>query len=255
MDTTRLQGKRTIITGAGSGIGRAAALRFSLEGAKIGVLDINEAGAQETAQLIRNSGGEAEVLIADVTQEEQVESAVASCVEKWDGLDILIANAGIELVDKDNRVDQLELEVWQKTIDVNLTGIFLSCKHGIRALLGSGGGSVVCTTSPTALYGIAKGQDAYSASKAGVYGLIRIMAAEYGREAIRVNGVMPGYTKTPLTHWVSEEHEKEFVENIVPLGKAGRPEDVATVMAFLASDEAAYTTGAIWVCDGGWTAV
>ena len=199
MDINRLQNKRAIITGAGSGIGRAAAIRFSQEGARVAVIDSNRGGADETVSAIAENGGEAMAITADVTSEEQVENAVKQAVDQWDGLDIVIANAGIELVGQDDRVDRLPLEIWQRTIDVNLTGVFLTCKHGIRALLGSGGGSVVCTTSVTALYGMAAGQDAYSASKAGVYGLIRVMANDYGKEGIRVNGVMPGYIKTPLT--------------------------------------------------------
>jgi 3-oxoacyl-[acyl-carrier protein] reductase len=254
MDKNRLQDKRAIISGAGSGIGRAAAIRFSQEGARVGVIDINATGASKTATMISEAGGEALVLVADVTSEAQVEEAVAEAVATWGGLDIVVANAGIELFDEDNRVDKLSLEVWQRTIDVNLTGVFLTCKHGIRALLKSGGGAVLCTTSPTGLYGIAKGQDAYSASKAGIYGLTRVMAADYGSEGIRVNGVMPGYIRTPLTSWVTAEHERAFAAT-VPLGKAGEPEDVASVMAFLASDEAVYVTGAVWAVDGGWTAV
>jgi len=255
MDTTRLQNKRAIITGAGSGIGRAAAIRFCQEGARVAVIDINQAGADETVAMITKNGGEAMAIIADVTREEQVEHAVSQALADWAGLDIVVANAGIELVGEDDRADRLPLDIWQRTIDVNLTGVFLTCKHGIRALLQTGGGAVVCTTSVTALYGMAAGQDAYSASKAGVYGLIRVMANDYGKEGIRVNGVMPGYIKTPLTSWVSEEHEQNFVDNVVPIGKPGYPEQIAPVMAFLASDDAAYVNGAIWTADGGWTAV
>jgi NAD(P)-dependent dehydrogenase (short-subunit alcohol dehydrogenase family) len=256
MDTTRLKNKRALITGAASGIGRAAAVRFAAEGARVSIVDINEEGANETASMINDAGGQSLVQIADTTREDRIEDAVKQTVANWDGLDIVIANAGIELVGQDARADRLSLEVWQRTIDVNLTGTFLTCKHGIRALLDNGGGAVVCTTSPLALYGMGKDQDAYSASKAGIYGLIRVMAADYARENIRVNGVMPGYTKTPLTaSWVTEEHEQYFKENIVPMGKAGYPEEIAAIMAFLASDEASYVTGAVWVSDGGWTAV
>ncbi|MBI2994153.1 MAG: SDR family oxidoreductase [Gammaproteobacteria bacterium] len=252
MDQTRLRGKRAIITGAGSGIGRAAAIRFAREGARVAAVDVNERGVKETVSLI--SGSEALALVADVTKEDQVERAVKDAVKAFGGLDIVISNAGIAMVGKDDRVDRIALEVWQRMLDVNHTGMFLTCKHGIRALLASGGGAVVCTTSPTGLYGIAPEQTAYSASKAGVYGLVRSMAAAYGKEMIRVNGVMPGYIKTALTSWVTEEHEREF-SKMVPIGRAGVPEEIASVMAFLASDEASYVTGAVYVADGGWTAI
>ncbi len=166
----------------------------------------------------------------------------------------MVANAGVELAGEDDRADRLDLAVWQRTLDVNLTGVFLVCKHGIRALLASGGGAVVCTASPTGLFGCAPGFDAYSASKAGVYGLTRVMAADYAREGIRVNAVIPGYTRTPMTEWVTPEEHGALLKTI-PLGRQGEAEEVAAVMVFLASDEAAYVTGAAWAADGGMTAV
>jgi len=251
----RLEGKRAIITGAGMGMGRAAALRFAAEGARVGLLDVDEAAARSVADEIEAGGsGGGLVLSADVTNEEQVAAAVERAVTAWGGLDLVVANAGVELADQDDRADRLELAVWQRTLDVNLTGIFLTCKHGIRALLASGGGSVVCTCSPTGLFGCAPGLDAYSTSKAGVYGLVRVMAADYAKEGIRVNGVVPGYTRTPMTEWVTPEEHEALIATI-PLGRQGEPEDVASVMLFLASDEAAYVTGAVWAADGGMTAI
>ena len=254
MTKGRLQGKRAIVTGAGAGMGRAASVRFVQEGARVGLLDVDEEAARATAAIISEAGGESLVLPTDVTDEAQVEAAVGRAAAAWGGLDVVLANAGIELAGQDDRADRLSLEVWQRTIDVNLTGIFLTCKHGIRALLASGGGAVVCTASPTGLYGCAPGYDAYSASKAGVYGLIRVMAADYAAEGIRVNGVIPGYTKTPMTEWVTEEEEQALLATI-PLGRPGQPEEVAAIIAFLASDDAPYVTGAVWAADGGMTAV
>jgi len=249
-----LQGKRAIITGAGNGMGRAAALRFTAEGARVGLIDRDERALRGVAGEVDAAGGEALVLPADVTSEEQVAAAVAGAVSAWGGLDVVVANAGVQLAGEDDRADRLALEVWQRTIDINLTGIFLTCKHGIRALLAGGGGTVVCTCSPTGLYGVAPGYDAYSASKAGVYGLVRVMAADYAAEGIRVNGVVPGYTNTPMTSWVTPADAETLLRGI-PLGRPGEPEEVAAVIAFLASDETPYVTGAVWAADGGMTAV
>ena len=249
-----LPGKRAIVTGAGLGMGRAAAIRFAAEGARVGLIDLDERSATAVATEIEAAGGEALVLVADVTSEPQVSAAVGRAVTEWGGLDVVVANAGVQLAGEDDRADRLSLEVWRRTLEINLTGVFLTCKHGIRALLDAGGGSVVCTCSPTGQYGVAPGYDAYSASKAGVYGLVRVMAADYASEGIRVNGVVPGYTNTPMTSWVTPADAETLLRGI-PLGRPGEPEEVAAVMAFLASDQTPYVTGAIWAADGGMTAV
>jgi NAD(P)-dependent dehydrogenase (short-subunit alcohol dehydrogenase family) len=256
MSSGRIAGKRAIITGAGMGIGRATALRFAREGARVGIIDINPRAAEEVVSLISASGGEALSLIADVSDEDQVAHAVAQAVARWGGLDIVVANAGVELVGEDARADELKKEVWDRTLAVNLTGVFLACKHGIRALLASGGGSVVCTASPTGLFGSAAGFSAYSASKAGVYGLTRVMANDYARHGIRVNAVIPGFTNTPMTKYFMEsDQEREGLLHTIPMGRPGEPDEVAAVMLFLASDEASYVTGAAWASDGGMTAI
>ncbi|HEY2788005.1 MAG TPA: SDR family NAD(P)-dependent oxidoreductase [Gaiellales bacterium] len=249
-----LEGKRSIVTGAGSGMGRAAAVRFAAEGARVGLIDLDADAAAAVAAEIEAAGGEALVLQADVRSEDDVSAAIGRAAAAWDGLDVIVANAGVQLAGQDDRADRLALDVWQRTIDINLTGVFLTCKHGIRVLLAGGGGAVVCTCSPTGQYGVAPGYDAYSASKAGVYGLVRVMAADYAQEGIRVNGVIPGYTNTPMTDWVTESDRETLLRGI-PLNRPGEPEEVAAVMAFLASDDTPYVTGAVWAADGGMTAV
>lgn len=243
-----LAGKRALITGAASGIGRAAAARFATEGAAVALLDRNGRGVLEAAAEIGALG-----LAADVRLEAEIEAAVAEAVDALGGLDILVANAGVQLHGEDDRADRLALEVWERTLRINLTGVFLTCKHGIRALLDVGGGSVVCTSSPTAFAGVAPGYDAYSASKAGVLGLVRAMARDYAPE-VRVNAVVPGFVETALVAPVTRD--AEWLTNVlstVPLGRAGRPDEVAGLIAFVASDACAYATGAAFVLDGGMT--
>jgi NAD(P)-dependent dehydrogenase (short-subunit alcohol dehydrogenase family) len=249
-----LAGKRAIVTGAGNGIGRETALVCAREGARVGVLDVDAAAAARTVGDVEAAGGEALALVADLADETQVEAAVAAAAAAWGGLDCVIGCAGVQLAGQDDRADRLSLDVWQRTLDINLTGMFLISKHGIRELLKAGGGAVVLVCSPTGLFGCAPGYDAYSTSKAGVYGLVRVMAADYGAENIRVNGVVPGYTRTPMTAWVTPDEHDALLQTI-PLGRAGEPDEVAEVIAFLASDRTPYTTGAVWSADGGMTAI
>jgi NAD(P)-dependent dehydrogenase (short-subunit alcohol dehydrogenase family) len=248
-----LHGKRALVTGAARGIGLATAERLAAEGARVALIDVD---LQALADAAASVGPDAVALHADVRDEDALRSAVEHAATALGGLDIVVPNAAIQLVGADDRADRLDRAVWQETVDVNLTGAFLTAKHGARALLASGGGAVVCIASPAGTHGIARSLQAYSASKAGLIGLVRAMAADYAAEAIRVNAVLPGITETPMNRWWTDDDAmREQVLAPVPLGRAARAEEIAAVVAFLASDDASYVTGALWTVDGGLTAV
>ena len=254
--TQRLQGKRAIITGGGSGIGRGAAIKLAEEGASVAVLDVNLEAAQQVAGTIVEAGGKALALRTDVANEAEIQSAIARAEAHFGGLDTVIANAGIMLFGRDTVATDLDLETWQRCLDVNLTGMFLTCKHGLRALQHNGSGSVVITASPTGTHGCAPTFTAYSASKAGTFGLMRILAVDYAKHSIRVNAVLPGTTNSPLVMTLMENPatRAEFLSKM-PMARAAEPREIANVIAFLASDEASYVTGAAWYADGGLTAI
>lgn len=252
----RLRGKRAIVTGGGSGIGRGAALKLAAEGASIGVLDVNVRAAEQVANEIGSAGGNAIAVAANVANEAEVEAAVLAVEKRFGGLDTVIANAGVMLFGRDTIASELDLETWQQSIDVNLTGMFLTCKHGLRALVRNGGGAVVITGSPTGTHGCAPTFTAYSTSKAGTFGLMRILAIDYVRKNIRVNAVLPGTTNSPLVTTLMENPttRAEFLGKI-PMARAADASEIGNVIAFLASDEASYVTGAAWYADGGLTAI
>lgn len=254
--TQRLYGKRAIVTGGGAGIGRGVALKLAEEGASVGVLDVNINAAEEVAAAIKKAGGNSVALKADVRSEKEVAEAVAQIEARFGGLDTIIANAGVMLFGRDTVAAELDLDTWQQSIDVNLTGMFLTCKHGLRALERNKGGAVVITGSPTGTLGCAPTFTAYSTSKAGTLGLMRILAVDYVKKNIRVNAVLPGTTNSPLVATLMENPatRAEFMAKI-PMARAAEPREIANVIAFLASDEASYVTGAEWYADGGLSSI
>lgn len=248
-----LSDKRCVITGAASGIGRAAVARLVHDGAQVAALDRDTSGLAKLAADIESDGHRLLTFAADVSDEASIEAAIEEAAAELGGLDVAIANAGIQLFGEDDRADRLELAVWQRTMAVNLTGVFLTCKHALRQMLAAGrGGSIICTGSPTGLRGLAPGFDAYSSSKAGVVGLARVMAADYAGDNIRVNVVVPGFTRTALVATITDDLERlARIEDAIPLGRAGEPAEVASLIAWLASDHATYVTGSVLCVDGG----
>ena len=249
--TARLQGRTALVTGAASGIGRAIADRFVAEGARVVYADLDDAAARRAADA---TGGIAVAM--DVSDEQSVEQAFAHLAAEDSTPDVIVANAGIQLFGQDAKVADVPLEAWNRTLAVNLTGTFLTVKHGVRALLSRGGGSIICTGSPTGLNGEGADFAAYSSTKGGIHSLVRATANAYAADGIRVNTVVPGYTETTLVTTIAEDPEaRAGIVGRTPLGRAGTPEDVTGIMVYLASDESSYATGAIFRVDGGMTSL
>ena len=252
-DTSRFAGKRAVVTGASSGIGRAAAIRLAREGARVALIARGREGLDAVAAEI---GSSALALPADCTDETSIAAAIDAAAAAFGGLDIVVSNAGIELLGEDDRVDRLELAVWRRLLQNNLDGQFLTCKHGVRHLLASGGGAVVCVGSNTGYLGMATNEPAYSASKGGVFAMMRVMAIDYAREGIRVNMVIPGFIDTPMNAPVMRDpKELRYWSDQVPIGRAGSAEECAAAILWLASDEASYCVGTALVVDGGQSSI
>jgi NAD(P)-dependent dehydrogenase (short-subunit alcohol dehydrogenase family) len=246
----RLKGKVALITGAGSGIGREAALLFSREGASVAAVDVNEAAAKETAAMIP----EAIALRADVSKAGDCEAMVEATEQAFGRLNVLFNNAGI-MHGKDDDAVTTDESIWDLTLDVNAKGVFLGCKYGIPALRRAGGGSVINTASFVARLGAATPQIAYTASKGAVLAMTRELAVIHARENIRVNALSPGPLRTELLMKVLDSDAKRQRRLVhVPMGRFGEAEEIARAALFLASDESSYMTGTEFLVDGGLTA-
>ncbi len=246
-------GKVVFVTGAASGIGRATALAFAARGSSVVAADVSEQGNRETARLIDKQGGRALPIRCDVTRAEDVKAGLARTIEVFGRLDFAFNNAGIE-PRKPAPTAEYEEEEWNRIIDTNLRGVFLCMKHEIPLILEQGGGAIVNTSSGAGIIGI-KGSPAYTAAKHGVIGLTRAAALDYAAHNIRVNAVCPGYIDTPMmnrfTGGTTEGRGKVIAEE--PVGRIGKPEEIAAAVVWLCSDAAAFVVGHALVVDGGQT--
>jgi NAD(P)-dependent dehydrogenase (short-subunit alcohol dehydrogenase family) len=248
----RLEGKVCVITGAGGGMGREAAILFTAEGASVCAADVNLGAAAETVALC---DGEAFAIAVDVADEDQVAAMMAATAERFGGIDVLYNNAGIS-PDDDASILDTTVEAWQRVQDVNTKGVFLCCKHGIPYLRRRGGGSVINVASFVAILGAATSQISYSASKGAVLSMSRELAVQFAREGIRVNALCPGPVETPLLLNIFGDDPAALERRRIhwPTGRLGKPREIVNGALFLASDESSYVNGSTFLVDGGLTA-
>jgi NAD(P)-dependent dehydrogenase (short-subunit alcohol dehydrogenase family) len=250
----RLKGKVAIITGGGGGVGRASAHAFAREGARVLVADVNLDSATRVADDLVRGGGDAAPHRVDVAVESSVVAMIAAGERRFGRVNVLFNNAGI-FDDADGSVLDTSEATWDRVLAVNLKGVVFGCKHGIPALLRTGGGSVINTSSLVALMGAAVSQCAYTASKGAVLALTREIAVEFARRGIRANALCPGPLDTPLIAGLFKNEQAKQRRLIhIPVGRLGKAEEIAEAAVFLASDESSFVTGTEFIVDGGITA-
>ncbi len=251
---SRLQGKVALITGAASnpGLGRSMALTFAREGAKLVITDINESGLRETEAAVRETGAEVVAWTQDVVSETGWQETISRIHEHYGQLDVLVNNAGIAVL---RPVHEMTLAEYDRQMNVNMTSVFLGCKYGVESMRKSGGGSIVNLSSVAGLVGI-PGTGAYAASKGGVRLLTKTVALENARENIRCNSIHPGVIWTNIQQDAIRDNpaQYEIINESLPMGRMGQPDEVANCALFLASDESSYVTGTELVVDGGMVA-
>lgn len=251
----RLINKVALITGAGSGIGRASSLRFAREGARVMAIDNDEKGNEETVSLIRKEGGETTGCIADVTRVGDVQNMVARTMDTYGKIDILLNNAGINIRGTIMDIDE---EMFDRLFAVNVKGVFLGCREVIPIMRRQGSGVILNTSSQFGISGI-EASIVYPATKAAVIQITKCLSLDHAEDGIRVNCICPGPTDTPMVRSIRQKTGdpnaalKSRLDKI-PLGRIGTPEEIANTSVFLCSDEASFITGAVFVVDGGWTA-
>ncbi|MUV36770.1 17-beta-hydroxysteroid dehydrogenase 14 [Lentibacillus sp. JNUCC-1] len=246
----RFKNKTVIVTGGARGIGEATVRAFAEEGANVVISDVSDDG-QKLSDALNQEGYETVFTKADVTNEKEVERLVMTTAEKYGRLDVMFANAGIAVA---SQVHEMDYTDWKKVIDINLNGVFLCNKYAIAQMLEQeGGGAIVNNDSIHGFVG-KKDTGAYSAAKGGVKLLTQTESAEYSAKGVRINNVNPGYIDTPLLDMLPEERKQALVD-LHPIGRLGRPEEVAKAVLFLASEDASFITGASLLVDGGYTAV
>ena len=255
--TRDLEGKSALVTGGASGIGRATALAFAREGARVAVADILEEAAQNTVSEIKAMGGQALAIACDVTDDDAVKAMIARAVDAFGGLDCAFNNAGIapyQVNAGGQKIADVAPEAWRRLIDVNLTGVWLCLRHEVAQMRAqASGGVIINTASILGLVGSAT-SSAYVAAKHGVVGLTKTAAADHAEDNIRVNAVCPGYIETPMTEETMRRRGERILGR-VPMARMGQAEEIAEAVVWLCSPKASFVTGVSWAVDGGYTAI